>query len=218
MLTLLKKAFNYRIRGQRLDLGHGVERQIATRLLGIRSDHKSRYYFASKILSGNNLLDAACGIGYGSYILARENKNRKIWAIDKDESAHYFGKTYFDHRNVLRIPLFLEDISRLDKEFDGCCCFETLEHLENPGLFLEQLRDLVKPGGKLIASSPNEAVLPYSPEKFRHHVRHFTPSEFDELLETAGWKIKSRHSQGHKHSKSVDENINGAFLVWECEA
>lgn len=218
MQLQLKKIINRWVRGQRFDLGHGGERQIATNLLGIRSDHKSRYHFASKTLSGNCLLDAASGIGYGAYILARDNKERKIWAVDKDESAHYFGKTYFDHRNVLRIPLYLEDISRLEKVFDGCSCFETLEHLEHPKVFLEQLRKLIKPGGKLIASCPNELMMPYSQEKFRYHIKHFTPSEFDELFKSAGWSVVSRHSQHDKYSVSVDKNINGAFLIWECEA
>ena len=218
MRKTFKNLFQKKILGQRFDLGHGTERQIATNLWGVRSDHKSRYRFASTKLKGKDILDAACGIGYGSFILAKDNKLRKIWAVDKDEPAHYFGKAHYDHKNILRIPLFLEDISKLDKEFDGCTCFETLEHLNDAGLFLKQLHALIKPGGKLFASSPNELVMPFKPDKFRHHVRHFTPSEFDELFEEAGWKIVSRRSQIDKHAKLISDSVDGAYLIWECEA
>ena len=218
MLPTFKKIFRECILGQRPSLGHGTERQIATNLLGIRADHKARYRFASMNLTGLNILDAASGIGYGSFILAKDNKDRKIWAVDKDEPAHYFGKAHYDHQNILRIPLFLEDISKLDKEFDGCTCFETLEHLQEPNLFLAQLRSLVKPGGKLFASIPNELVMPFHPKKFRHHVRHFTPLEFDKLFESSGWKVVSRRSQLDKYASSICDNSNGAYLLWECEA
>ena len=217
-MSKLKKLFRKKVLGQRFDLGHGTERQIATNLWGIRADHKSRYSFASSKLSGINILDAACGVGYGSFILAKENNARKIWAVDKDEPAHYFGKSYYEHKNILRIPLFLEDISKLDKLFDGCTCFETLEHLSEPVVFLKQLHALMKPGGKLFASSPNEQVMPFAPDKFRHHVRHFTPSEFDKLFKEAGWQVTCRYSQKNKYSTSISSDVDGAYLIWECEA
>lgn len=218
MLFGVRNLFRKKVLGQRFDLGHGTERQIATNLWGIRADHKSRYRFASSKLLGVNILDAACGIGYGSFILAKGNNRRKIWAVDKNEPAHYFGKAHYEHKNILRIPLFLEDISKLDKKFDGCTCFETLEHLNDPVIFLKELHALMKPGGKLFASSPNELVMPFQSDKFRHHIQHFTPSGFDELFEQSGWKVISRNSQKDKYANSISDHVDGAYLVWECEA
>lgn len=45
------------------------ERQMQSDPALIRADHTGRYRFASKLVSGN-VLDAACGCGYGSHILA----------------------------------------------------------------------------------------------------------------------------------------------------
>ena len=41
--------------GQKLDLGHGKERQIATRLIGIRNDHKARYDLVKKRIESTKI-------------------------------------------------------------------------------------------------------------------------------------------------------------------
>ena len=56
-----------------------MERQEATKLSGIRPDHILRYKLAAKIIKAKKLtnlvIDVACGVGYGSYILADYTKN-----------------------------------------------------------------------------------------------------------------------------------------------
>ena len=90
-----------KVLGQRYDLGHGGERQIATRLIGIRSDHLTRYYHAGKKLSGcKMILDAASGIGYGSKIMAEMNHKARVFAVDKDINSHFFGINYYHHKNL----------------------------------------------------------------------------------------------------------------------
>lgn len=43
--------------------------------------------------------------------------------------------------------------------FDYCVSLETIEHLENPWHFVRQLARLLKPGGRLILSTPNIGYL-----------------------------------------------------------
>ena len=48
-------------------------------------NHIIRYQFAKKIMKGK-CLDAACGAGYGTYLLS-ENHNADVIGIDIEESA-----------------------------------------------------------------------------------------------------------------------------------
>ena len=60
------------------------ERQIATDLEQIRTDHRERYYFATEyVKDGDKILDFACGIGYGSKIIINNNKNVEISTLNK---------------------------------------------------------------------------------------------------------------------------------------
>ncbi len=49
------------------------QRQAAPNLKGIRPDHVARYELAARFIPENGVvLDMACGVGYGAYILARK--------------------------------------------------------------------------------------------------------------------------------------------------
>lgn len=55
------------------------ERQITPELSNIRLDHKNRYLFACDHLKDKNvnkIIDLACGIGYGSLMLAEATKEQ----------------------------------------------------------------------------------------------------------------------------------------------
>ncbi len=74
-----------------------ASRQYGTSLDQIRLDHINRYKFAASILTGD-VLDAACGIGYGSRILHDAGCN--VTGIDISDKAiqsarkHYPGPQY----------------------------------------------------------------------------------------------------------------------------
>ena len=59
-----------------------------------------------------------------------------------------------------RVPLSTVDLdddfaTRLDGPFDAITAVEIIEHLENPWHFLRQCAHLLKPGGRMILTTPN---------------------------------------------------------------
>ncbi len=83
--------------------------------------------------------------------------------------------------------------------FDALICSEVLEHLVDPDAVLEKLLRYVKPGGLVLASSPNVAhysvILNLLRARFdyaaegnmdRTHLRWFTPSSYRRMFEHAG--------------------------------
>ena len=195
----------------------GGERQASKELKGISLDHKKRYELATKyMLSGTRLLDIACGVGYGSYILAQESKCQNITAIDiSDDAIAYANKYYYSPKitykqgDCVSYPLEQET-------YDMVVSFETIEHIENDRLFLDRVFMALKPGGTLALSTPNEAVVPYEPEAFPFHVRHYTPEQLEDILTSCGFTIDEVFSQVDKRSPSPIPGWNGKYNIVIC--
>ena len=70
------------------------ERQVSPTLDGIRGDHRNRYQWAIQHVIGR-VTDLACGVGYGSVILAEAGI--KVRAVDIDSEAIAYAKEYYLH-------------------------------------------------------------------------------------------------------------------------
>ena len=79
--------------------GFGGERQIGKNIQEIEPKHVERYQFANKFVSnGDIVLDAACGIGYGSNILAQSAKS--VLSLENSEEALEYCRTYWGAENI----------------------------------------------------------------------------------------------------------------------
>jgi len=175
------------------------ERQVSPTLDGIRADHRNRYQWAVDHVVGR-ATDAACGIGYGSKILA--DAGIKVRAIDVDEEAVEYAQAHYAHD---LIKYQCSDINRAGPFLsDTTIAFEMIEHIEDPLPFLQQVT------GKLLASVPNETVFPW--KNYEYHYRHYTKDEFEDLLNQAGFKVKSWHGQLGPES-AVEDNLQGRTLI-----
>lgn len=195
-------------------LGSG-EYQVAPTLDGIRRDHCARYEWAAKALPpGSRVLDVACGVGYGAFILAEAG--HIVQGIDRDEDAVAYGQEHYAHE---RVTLVASDVSKLTAHsgaprYDAVTCFETIEHVEDAVPLLKTLAGLAP---VLLASVPNEAVFPFKSPLNAHrgyafHHRHYRRSEFDDLLRQTGWTGKEWLGQIGPTSE-VEPEIEGRTLV-----
>ena len=175
------------------------ERQVSPTVDGIRADHVNRYKWAIDKTIGR-VTDAACGIGYGSVILAEAGI--KVRAIDIDAEAIAYAKEHYSH------PLITYQCSDLVKAgpylSDTTIAFEIIEHIENPLPFLEQVQ------GRLLASVPNETVFPW--KNYAYHFRHYTQNEFEDLLGDAGFTVESWYGQEGPES-DVYPDTEGRTLI-----
>jgi ubiquinone/menaquinone biosynthesis C-methylase UbiE len=149
-------------------------------------EHEERYVFAGQYVSGQDVLDVACGTGVGTEFL-RASGARTVWGLDIDPEAIAFAKARYTRCEfaqsdaaALRLP---------NNSLDVVVSFETLEHLQDHGKFLRECRRVLRPDGILICSTPNRAIARWSKEN-PYHVREFYPSEFKELLESIFTRIE----------------------------
>lgn len=206
----------YHVLGKRTieDIAGGEGVRQAMPIIGmIQNSHLDRYELACNyIKKDNRVLDLACGVGYGSYLIAKRTKCRFVTAIDLSQEAIDYGRKYYKHEKII---YKVADFSMLDLSsgsFDVIVSFETMEHVDASNL-LDLFSRLLVPGGTLIISTPNEEVSPFSPSEFIHHQRHYTPQEFSSILESYGFEVISRFSQPDSELKTLNEGWDGKFMI-----
>ena len=192
------------------------ERQISMHLRDIRADHRGRYRYASTFLRpGMKVWDAACGVGYGSFLLTQAVPKLGITAVDIDPYAIQYAKEFYGKNSINYIQSDILDCSFKSK-FDAITSFETFEHVLNDELLLSRFFFFFKPGGILFISTPNQETLPFSSNNYPFHVRHYSPSEFTSSLEKAGFIIEQCVSQPSKTDERIVYNTAGLYLLAVC--
>ena len=183
------------------------ERQVAAELSGIRRDHVARYWWAAEHLPARSrVLDLACGVGYGSHILAMAHHD--VVAIDCSPDAIDYARMNWSHDRIAFQCADAAELKNLDiGKFDAVVCFETIEHLADP---LPMLKDFRKRAPILFASVPNEEVFPFRGYKFHH--RHYTRADFSDILECAGFTVMEHWGQ-EGPELDVQPFVNGRTAI-----
>lgn len=118
-------------------------------------EHWHRYAFARPLVAGKRVLDAACGEGYGSALLAAVAS--EVAGVDIDAATIAHASSRYAALGNLRYQC--ADITRLpfpDQSFDVVVSFETLEHLAAQEALLAEFSRVLTVDGVLILSSPDK--------------------------------------------------------------
>jgi SAM-dependent methyltransferase len=141
--------------------------------------HVVAYRFAAERVAGMEVLDAGCGEGYGSSILAA--RAEKVLGIDLerdviDHAAERYPNVRFQAGDLATLAF-------PDGSFDAVVSFQVIEHLQSPRGFATECARILRPGGVLVLSTPNR--LTFSPEGIRNpfHTVEFAPAELRGVLE-----------------------------------
>ena len=154
-------------------------------------EHWHRYHFARRWAAGRDVLDVACGEGYGTALLAKDAASVTGVDISPEAIAHArkayaaLANVRFESAPCTRLPL-------ADASIDVAVSFETLEHIAEQAAFLDEIARVLRPGGVFILSCPNR--LEYSDRRgFENpfHVKELYREELAALVGArfphAGW-------------------------------
>lgn len=151
---------------------------------GMLLEHIARYYFATPYIRGR-VLDIACGTGYGCHMVSKERKREltHLVGVDIDAETIYYANREYNHQKITYQTGNAIDPELPEKlgQFDTILSFETIEHVEDDLLFMDNLYRMLKPGGTLVLSSPfGRGRGKQTSEPF--HIHQLTPEEFEELF------------------------------------
>lgn len=155
-------------------------------------------------LKGARVLDLGCGGGLLSEALAREGA--KVVGIDLASDVlavanlhlHESGQSV-DYREVSAEALAEAEPA----SFDAICCMEMLEHVPDPASVLRACAALLKPGGRLFASTINRTPAAFAlaivgaeyiarllPKGTHDYAQFIRPSELAAWLRAAGLDLR----------------------------
>jgi SAM-dependent methyltransferase len=142
----------------------------------VHAEHLARYQLAAQLADSRRVLDAACGEGYGTGLLAAAGATSAT-GVDADErTVAHARERYPDAEFVLA------DVRQLPFDagtFDLAVSFETIEHVRDPERVVDELRRVLTADGLLLISTPNKHAYLVENE---FHQREFLHEEFVELL------------------------------------
>jgi SAM-dependent methyltransferase len=144
-------------------------------------EHFHRYAVGLPMIHDKDVLDIACGEGYGAAFLAMSA--RSVIGIDIDEMSIRHAAASYPAMNLSFRAGSASQIPLADAAIDVITCFETIEHLVEHEQMLREMVRVLRPNGRLLISSPNRLV--YSDARGYSnpfHVRELYFHEFRDLL------------------------------------
>ncbi|HEV7991877.1 MAG TPA: class I SAM-dependent methyltransferase [Gemmatimonadaceae bacterium] len=146
------------------------------------------------------LLDVGCGDGFHLGLLREFGKETwTLSGIDIDKRAVEMAR-----KAGLRVHLgSIEEIDLPREEFDMAFMLMTIEHVEKPVEALERVRQLLRPGGRLVIVTDNTGTLDFKLFKgsywggyhFPRHWNLFNRNALKELAEKAEFEVEDLATQ-----------------------
>lgn len=148
--------------------------------------HVFAYRHAARLL-GDVVIELGCGNGYGMQLLARHCQ----WytGVDKYAAAKQLSA------NSGFFKASLPNLSNIgSNSFDTVICFQVLEHIKNDGRLLAEIHRILKPGGRLLLTTPNRLM---SLTRNPFHVREYTPVSMQQLVASTFTRYTIRGIKGN---------------------
>jgi GT2 family glycosyltransferase/ubiquinone/menaquinone biosynthesis C-methylase UbiE len=153
------------------------ERYIPAEQGKIRLEHQHRYAILKDIVKNKDVLDVACGEGYGSSFIAETA--RSVVGVDISDDVIRHASMTYRKSNLEFVKSNAIELDFTDASFDIVVSFETIEHLIEQEQMLAELKRVMRDDGILVISSPNRPI--YSEESGEHNAYHLKELDFKEF-------------------------------------
>jgi 2-polyprenyl-3-methyl-5-hydroxy-6-metoxy-1,4-benzoquinol methylase len=145
--------------------------------------HKAAYVFAEKFVKGKTVLDVGCGSGYGSYHLVT-NGAAKVVGIDVSEEAVEYARERYKYDNLEFKAMSATALKFDEESFDVITSFQVIEHIKEAGVYLSEIKRVLKNNSFALISTPNKKTYSPNSDKIENpfHIKEYYLDELTELL------------------------------------
>lgn len=173
--------------------------------------HEAAYQALLPLCADAVVLEAGCGEGYGAGLIA--GVAARVVALDYDEPSTAHVARAYPGVGVLRANLAYLPLR--DASVDVVANFQVIEHLWDQHGFLRECHRVLRPGGRLLCTTPNR--LTFTPDSDTplnpYHTRELAPSEVHDLLHDAGFAVERLHGLHHGATiRALDERYGGSLI------
>lgn len=175
------------------DTNKGLLNKLYKRVRKITLARKADFIL-SKTMSTGKLLDV--GAGTGAFADTMKKRGWQVTAIEPDEGARSQAKNLF--QIDLQTPDVLNNLP--GGSFDAITLWHVMEHVHQLHDYMETMKRLLRPGGKIFIAVPNYTSMDsdiyktwWAAYDVPRHLYHFSPRSVSELLQKHGMKIESTH-------------------------
>ena len=145
----------------------------------------TRYRFASNFCDGKDVLEVACGPGFGLGYLAKSA--RKVVGGDYTEYLLKLAQEHYKRRIEL-LRLDAHALPFKEDTFDVVILYEAIYYLGNPEEFINQCHRVLRKNGLLIICTVNKDWADFNPSPFS--TNYFSASELFELLNQYDFNVE----------------------------
>jgi SAM-dependent methyltransferase len=173
--------------------------------------HLAVYEWIAERCRGLEVVDMACGEGYGTAALAR--RAARATGVDANPEAHEHASLKYTRPGVRFVRDLVESFA---EPCDAVVFLQTIEHVQEPRRILEHLRSMLRPGGVAYVSTPNVLTLaPPGAEKSGNpwHVREYRAEEFRALCASAFERVELL---GLFHARKLRVHEVAIGLGWDA--
>lgn len=139
-------------------------------------------------VKSKQILEIGCGTGYLLYLL--QQRGAIVEGVEPGEYSCIGRKKY-----SLNIKQKFFDVNDYDKKYDIVVFYGVLEHINNYIKFLKDVRNILRPSGRVILSVPDceEYIKAGDISLFLHeHWNYFTSSTLGGVISSLGMKYSVR--------------------------
>lgn len=142
--------------------------------------HLVAYRFAAPRCAGLRVVDAGCGEGYGTALLAATAASAVGVDLAPEVVAHAraaYPRARFVEADLAHLPLARASA-------DAVVSLQVIEHLADVDAFLAEVARVLRPGGRFLCATPNRLTftpgseVPVNP----FHLQEYAPAEFAAAL------------------------------------
>ena len=138
------------------------------REIGVRAEARlARYELAAAFVkNGETIVDAGCGCGFGSAMLARRFPDCRVIGVDSDAAAIEYARLHYGclQPNLeFHAAELCEFVIPGKPSVDLVACIDVLDGAPEPGRLLDSLAEWMKAGGRFVASAPNRSIKQSGP-------------------------------------------------------